>query len=184
MTNPSTNIWSPERLLELLAQEGIPYEIEHHDAVFNMSESHALHLKHAEDDAKNLFVRDDKKTHYWLFSVRVDQRLDLKAFRQSQQTRALKFATADELQAYLGLTPGSVSPMGLMNDSTGTVTWCVDASFLEGTTHIGVHPNVNTATVWLATKDLMDLLEKYGHRVRVLSKKKKKDTLRGGFKNT
>lgn len=64
MTTSFTDFWSPERLLELLAQEEIPYEIQHHDAVFNMAESHALNLKHAEDDAKNLFVRDDKKTQY------------------------------------------------------------------------------------------------------------------------
>lgn len=58
---------------------------------------------------KNLFVRDDKRQNYYLITVKGDKRVDLKAFRRAQQTRPLTFASPEELQQLLGLTP-ALSP--------------------------------------------------------------------------
>ena len=59
----------------------------------------------------------------------------------------------------LGLIPGAVTPLGLLNDQEHKVTFWLDKSFLAGSGLIGVHPNDNTATVWLKTQDLLRLLE-------------------------
>lgn len=65
----------------------------------------------------------------------------------------------------LGLIPGVVTPLGLLNDLEHKVTFWLDKSFLEGSGLIGVHPNDNTATVWLKTQDLLQLLEEDGTQI-------------------
>ena len=65
----------------------------------------------------------------------------------------------------LGLIPGAVTPLGLLNDREHRVTFFLDRSFLEGSSLIGVHPNDNTATVWLKVRDLLRLLEENGTQI-------------------
>lgn len=126
-----------------------------------MEELGAVELPYPKWDAKNLFVRDDKKRNYYLISVKGDKRVDLKAFRKRQGLRPLSFASADDLLAILGLTPGAVTPLGLLNDKAGKVYFYLDVDFKGHL--IGVHPNDNTATVWLLADDLMKLLREEGH---------------------
>ena len=86
-------------------------------------------IPYPEADAKNLFVRDDKKRDYYLITVKGDKRVDLKEFRRNNQTRALSFATAQELMSILGLPPGSVTPLGLLHDPTGKVHFYIGRRF-------------------------------------------------------
>ena len=65
----------------------------------------------------------------------------------------------------LGLIPGAVMPLGLLNDRVHKATFWLDQSFLEGSGLIGVHPNDNTATVWLKTEDLLRLLRENGTQI-------------------
>ena len=113
-------------------------------------------------------MRDDKKRQYYLLTVQGDKRVDLKAFRRAHGTRPLTFASAEELLSHLGLTPGAVSPMGLLNDASGTVAWYVDEALLAGR-RIGLHPNDNTATVWMPTQAMIDLARAHGNQVEVFS---------------
>lgn len=99
-----------------LGEQKIPYEKIEHPAVFNMEQLASIHLPHPEWDAKNLFVRDDKKRNYYLITVKGDKRVDLKEFRRQHALRALSFASAEDLLAVLGLIPGAVSPLGILND--------------------------------------------------------------------
>ena len=151
----------------LLQRENIPHEVTEHAAVFNMEEVAQLTLPHPEADAKNLFIRDDKRQTYCLITVRGDKRVDLKRFRKEQGLRPLHFAPAEELQALLSLTPGSVTPFGLLNDADHRVTLYLDSEF-EGAL-IGVHPNDNTATVWLQAEDLVRLLMQRGTSVQFVT---------------
>ena len=70
-----------------------------------------------------------------------------------------------DLMAFLGLIPGAVTPLGLLNDGEKRVQFFVDREFLQGEAMIGVHPNDNTATVWLKTADLLRILEEHGTKV-------------------
>lgn len=158
-----------QEIYRLVAGRGLWHEITEHPAVYNMEEMAAVDLPYPEADGKNLFLRDDKKRHYYLLTVRGDKRVDLKAFRQANGTRPLSFASAKDLQAKLGLLPGAVTPLGALNDREGQVEVFLDQDFLAPPGLIGVHPNDNTATLWLRTEDLIALLRDHGTVVHVVS---------------
>lgn len=152
---------------DYLDAHNVSYEVTEHAAVYNMAELEAIELPYPERDAKNLFVRDDKKRNYYLICVMGDKRVDLKGFRKAQGTRALSFASADNLMAIMGLIPGAVTPLGLLNDEERKVTLFLDADLMGDI--IGVHPNDNTATVWMQAADLVRLVEEHGNEVRVVN---------------
>ena len=160
--------WDKAAVYRLLTERGIWHEITEHPAVYNMEEMAAVDLPYPEADGKNLFLRDDKKRHYYLLTLRGDKRVDLKAFRQANGTRPLSFASAEDLQAKLGLLPGAVTPLGALNDREGQVEVFLDQDFLAPPGLIGVHPNDNPATLWLRTEDLIALLRDHGTAVRVV----------------
>ena len=160
--------WDKAAVYRLLTERGIWHEITEHPAVYNMEEMAAVDLPYPGADGKNLFLRDDKKRHYYLLTLRGDKRVDLKAFRQANGTRPLSFASAEDLQAKLGLLPGAVTPLGALNDREGQVEVFLDQDFLAPPGLIGVHPNDNTATLWLRTEDLIALLRDHGTAVRVV----------------
>lgn len=154
-----------QETIEYLHAQGVSFEITEHKAVYNMEELSDIELPHPEADAKNLFVRDDKKRKYYLLTVQGDKRVDLKEFRRRHGTRSLSFASDDELSRYLGLFPGAVTPLGALNDETRSVKVFLDRAFAGGL--IGVHPNDNTATLWLKTEDLVRVLQAHGTEVVV-----------------
>ena len=86
-------------IYDLLNAQGIKYELVNHKAVYNMAEMSEVELPHPEADAKNLFVRDDKKRNYYLITVRGSKRVDLNEFRQNYGTRRLSFASDADLLA-------------------------------------------------------------------------------------
>ena len=157
-----------EKIYTFLKSRNIWYEVTEHQAVFNMEDLEKIKLPYPEYEAKNLFIRDDKKNNYYLITVKKDKRLDLKAFQQQNNTRRLSFASADDLKNILNLIPGSVTPLGLLNDNDLKVTFYLDKDLLEGKKIIGVHPNDNTATVWLKVSDLIDIIKEHGNVVKIV----------------
>lgn len=148
-----------EQIYRYLKQKNIWYEITKHKAVYNMKDLQDVDLPYPEGDAKNLFVRDDKKRNYYLITVKGTKKVDLKEFRHQNNTRPLSFASEEELFQILNLTKGSVTPLGLLNDKLHKVSFFLDKELLKDPGIIGVHPNENTATVWLKTKDLIEILK-------------------------
>lgn len=67
------------------------------------------------------------------------------------------------------LMPGAVTPLGLLNDNERKVQFYIDKEFMEEPCLIGVHPNENTATVWLKTNDLIAVIEEHGNQVHVVN---------------
>lgn len=157
-----------QEVYAFLKSQNIPFEITEHKAVFNMEELNSVELPYPSADAKNLFVRDDKKKNYYLITVHGDKRVDLKEFRKAHGLRNLSFASAEDLFAILQLTPGSVTPLGLLNDPDNKVKFFLDKGFLEEPGLIGVHPNDNTATVWLKTADLLRLIREHGNELETV----------------
>ncbi len=155
-----------QQIYDFLNAQGIEYEKIEHKAVFNMAEMSEVTLPHPKADAKNLFVRDDKKRCYYLITVKGDKRVDLNMFRQKYGTRRLSFASDSDLLAFLGLTPGSVTPLGLLNDTECRVEFFIDEDLLQPPALIGVHPNDNTATIFLKTQDLLDIIAAHGNKIR------------------
>lgn len=157
-----------EEIYIFLDQKKIKYEITEHKAVFNMDEIESVDLPYPSQDAKNLFVRDDKKKNYYLISVKGNKRVDLKEFRKRNNTRPLSFASQEDLMNILHLIPGSVTPLGLFNDEKREVTFYLDQDFMNGKQVIGVHPNENTATLWLSVDDLIEIIKEHGNSVHVV----------------
>lgn len=155
-------------IYEHLRNSGIDFEITEHAAVWNMEDVAQIAMPHPEADAKNLFVREDKTDNFYMITVRGDKRVDLKALRKAESLRPLKFASEEDLSARLGLFPGAVTPLGLLNDETRHVVLYLDEYFLQPGALIGAHPNDNTATVWLKTEDLVRILRAHGSEVRVI----------------
>ena len=155
-----------EETLQYLKERNIPFELTEHPAVYNMEEAAGLALPWPEDEAKNLFVRDDKKRNYYLITVKGDKRVDLKQFQKDHGTRKLSFASADDLMRIMKLIPGAVTPLGLLNDEEQKVTLFLDEDFNGGL--VGVHPNDNTATVWITAAELIRVIEEHGNKVNVV----------------
>lgn len=153
-------------IYQYLTGKGISYEVTEHGAVYNMEELAAVDLPYPDCDAKNLFVRDDKKRNYYLITVKGEKRVNLKEFRKAHGLRNLSFASADDLMTIMGLIPGAVTPLGLLNDEEKKVVFYLDQELEDSL--IGVHPNDNTATVWMQSKDLIMLLKEHGTEVNVV----------------
>lgn len=150
------NRYGMDDVIALLRDMGIGFEETRHGPVYTVDEMLALDMPHPESIAKNLFLRDDKKRSYYLVVCREDRRVDLKALRAVIGSRPLSMASEDDLMSILGLTRGSVTPFGLLNDSDGRVELVVDSYFRDSI--MGVHPNDNTCTLWVRTDDLISIV--------------------------
>ena len=157
-----------EEIYDFIKNKNIWYEITEHKAVFNMNELSEIEMPYPEYDAKNLFVRDDKKKNFYLITVKGNKRVDLKEFRNNNGIRPLTFASEEDLMNIMKLTPGSVTPLGLLNDKELKVTFYLDKDFLNNEQIIGVHPNDNTATLWLKVDDLIDIIKEHGNSVNAV----------------
>lgn len=154
-------------VLALLESAAIKYEVTEHRPIYTVEEGEALKLPHPEAIARTLFLCDDKHQNFWLVTLPKDKKLDLKALRAQLGSRRLTFAAAEELDAMLNLPPGSVTPLGALNDAEGRVPVIIDASFKESL--IGVPLLTNTATIWLNGADLALMLTQQGHKVNWLA---------------
>ena len=156
-----------QEVYQFLKDNSIQYEVTEHPPVYNMEEMDNLHLPYPYS-AKNLFVRDDKKANYYLITVKEEKRVNLKELRKQNGTRNLSFASENDLIDILRLTPGSVTPFGLLNDKEQKVKFYIDEDLLSGDGMIGIHPNENTATVWLKTEDLIKILKENGNEINIV----------------
>ena len=168
MENDDTPIYGKLSIYEYLNSLGIDYEVTEHRAVFNMEELAEIHFPYPGAVAKNLFVCDDKKRNYYLITVKGDKRVDLKAFRRTYGTRPLSLAKEEDLKTILGLMPGAVTPLGILNDKEHKTHFFLDEAFLTPPSIIGVHPNENTATIWLKTEDLLRIITEYRNPVKIV----------------
>lgn len=86
-----------KEIYHYLKQKKISYEATEHKAVFNMAELYEIDIPYPEANAKNLFLCDDKKRNYYLLTVKGSKKVNLKEFKQKHNTRALKFASENDL---------------------------------------------------------------------------------------
>lgn len=157
-----------EQIYEFIKSKNIWYEITEHKAVFNMDDLSRINILYPESDAKNLFVRDDKKRNYYLITIKGNKKVNLKEFRKNNNIRNLSFASENDLMNILGLIPGAVTPLGLLNDKDLKVTFYLDKDFVYKDSIIGIHPNDNTATIWIKVDDLINIIKEHGNMVNIV----------------
>lgn len=150
---------------DALAALGISFARFTHPPVFTVEEAEEYWAGIPAAHCKNLFLRNAKGTRHYLVVLAHSKRADLRALSARLGDDKLSFASADRLLRFLHLTPGAVSPFGLIHDSARDVIVVLDSD-LPGTERIGFHPNVNTATITLPTADFLRFLEARGNVVR------------------
>lgn len=150
-----------------LEEKQLPHEWVEHPAVYTIAEMDVLGLEDMQEIAKNLFLRDQKGKRHFLVVVRADKQVDLKELGEKLGGVRLSFASEERLWKYLGLKKGSVSPLGILNDDACAVEVYFDAA-LCAQARIGVHPNENTASVYLAPQLLLELIQAHGNSLQVM----------------
>ena len=152
---------------ETLKNLSISYEEIQHPPLFHVGDELALGVKIPGMGTKNLFVRNRKKSQYYLVIIEHQKRADMKALAKLLGEERLSFGSDEDLMKYLGLTPGSVSALGLINDTTHAVDVVIDEDLLNaGKVHC--HPNINTSTLVMAAADFKKFLDSTGNKVLAL----------------
>ena len=147
---------------------GIPYERHEHPAVFNAGDASRFWDPIRGTQCKNLFLRNKKGDRHYLVVLEISKRADLKEIVKLVGDDRLSFGSPERLMASLGLTPGSVSPFGLLNDANGSVRVLLDQD-LRGAERLIFHPNINTASVVVSWTDLERFLATRRNTVRVIA---------------
>lgn len=156
--------YNKEATLAWLDEQGIAYEKLEHKAVFTMEEMDEAGISARGGVVKNLFLRDGKGKNHFLVVVPEEKRVNLIDLSAQLCASKLSFASADRLEKYLGVVQGAVSPLGILNDGEHVVEVVFDRDLCHAK-RVGIHPNDNTATVWLSFKDLKKIIEKQGNPI-------------------
>ena len=152
----------------LLAAQDISYEVTDHPAVMHMEELGSTTLPYPQDVAKSLFLTDGSHSTYLMVVIKGNKKIRLPDIRMQIGGRRLTFASVEEMQKILSLTPGSVTPLGVLQEEKKEVKVYIDKAFQTGSRRIGIHPLENTATLWLDVEDLVKLLRAQGTKVNFL----------------
>jgi Ala-tRNA(Pro) deacylase len=144
---------------------GIPYTVHEHPPVFTAEEAAQHWGGIPATPVKNLFLRNKKGDRHYLVILGVEKQADLRQLVRVVGDDRLSFGSPERLMARLGLTPGSVSPFGLINDAARAVRVIVDDD-LRGAERLIFHPNDNTASLTISGSDFVRFLESRGNVVR------------------
>jgi Ala-tRNA(Pro) deacylase len=131
-----------------------------HPPLATVEDAHAIWDNLPGTQVKNLFIKDAGK-QYWLVVVPGDPRMDTKAMAPLIGSKRISFGSADDLRSILGVEPGSVTPLAMMNDTQRQVRLVIHAPLMSEPTLL-VHPLVNTATLELPPVDLARFLAHHG----------------------
>lgn len=154
--------WTPERLLARLASLDIEARTHRHPPVFTVEEAQALKGDLPGAHTKNLFLRD-KRGSMWLVTALHDRTVDLKALAPRLGARGrLSFGSEARLMRYLGVTPGSVTPLAVVNDPGCEVAVVLDTG-LRAFDVWNAHPLDNGRTTAMSRADLVRFLEAHAH---------------------
>jgi Ala-tRNA(Pro) deacylase len=154
-------------VVERLRDLGIGYERHEHPAVATVEQA----VEHwAGIDAahcKNLFLRNQRGDRHYLLILEHSKKADLRAVANQIGDGKLSFASPERLLTHLGLTPGSVSPFGLIHDRAHTVRVVIDRD-LRAARRVSFHPNINTATLVVSSDDFARFLAACGNPVQYI----------------
>ena len=156
------------RVYDLLDSLVVEYWRIDHDPAFTMEVCEEIDKSLGALICKNLFLCNRQKTAFYLLMIPGDKTFKTKELSHQIGSARLSFASAEDMEKYLDITPGAVSVMGLMNDKGNAVRLLVDKDVLEDEL-LGCHPCVNTSSLRLRTADVFGpVLEAMGHEMTVV----------------
>src|SRR5918993_495679 len=150
---------------EKLASLGIQYSLYEHPAVFTAQDAETHWRDIPGTPVKNLFLRNKKGDRHYLVILGIEKQADLRHLVKVIGDDRLSFGSPERLMKHLRVTPGSVSPLGLINDRAHVVRVIVDSD-LRSAERLIFHPNDNTASLTIAAADFVRFLEQQGNTVR------------------
>ncbi len=148
-----------------LAELGIASERHQHPPVPTVEDAERYWADIDATHCKNLFLRNQKGDRHYLVVLKHSKKADLRAVAEQIGDGKLSFASPERLMKHLGLTPGSVSPFGLINDRDRAVRIVLDRD-LKSAERLSFHPNINTVTLVVSAADFARFLQESGNRVQ------------------
>lgn len=156
------------RTYDLLDRLGIPFQRTDHAPATTMEVCHDIDAVLDVLICKNLFLCNRQKTNFYLLMMPGDKPFKTKDLSGQLGVARLSFADETHMEEMLDLLPGSVSIMGLANDTAHQVQLVIDREVLEGE-YIGCHPCMNTSSIKLKTRDVLEkFLPAVGHTPTVV----------------
>ncbi|MBL8893106.1 MAG: prolyl-tRNA synthetase associated domain-containing protein [Rhizobiales bacterium] len=155
-----------DELMARLDALGIATTTVDHAPVYTVEEARALRGEIPGGHCKNLFLKDDKSAIYLIVCLE-DAKVDLKAAPARIGSRRLTFGKPELLMEILGVEPGSVTPFGLINDTTGRATVILDKPMMDQE-WLNYHPLRNDATTSIRAADLLAFIRATGHEPRIV----------------
>jgi len=154
---------------DFLDKIGISYDTVCHEATYTMDECETVENELSAPICKNLFLCNRQQTQFYLLMLPSDKHFKTKSLSSELECARLSFANEQHMTDLLGVHPGAVSPMGLLNDKGKKVQLVIDKDLLTSSKFFGCHPCTNTATVKLS---LQKFVEKFvpmtGHNYKVV----------------
>ena len=150
-----------QELFALFDRLGIAHSTVTHPPFFTVEEGREWHDKIPGLHCKNLFLKD-KKGAIWLVVMPGDKRADIKGLEKRLGAPRFSFGKPELLMEVLGLTPGSVTPFGLINDGARRVTVVFDHDMLQSPA-VNFHPLKNDASTTIASEDLVKFAQALGY---------------------
>ncbi len=149
-----------------LRENGIEFKIHKHPAVYTCEQTEKFAESVAGIHAKNLFLKDKKSERFYLIIIPFGEKLNIKDFEKRLKTK-LSFAKQEQLKKVLKLTPGSVSPFGLINDKKNLTIVLISKKIFNSEV-VGFHPNINTETLELTRENFHKYLETLKNKIEVI----------------
>lgn len=157
------------RVYELLQKLEIPFEGIDHEVADTMSACEEIDTALGVVMCKNLFLCNRQKTEFYLLLMPGNKKFLTKDFSKQLGVSRLSFAEAEFMEKYLDITPGSVSILGLMNDTDRKVHLSIDKDLLEDE-YIGCHPCMNTSSLKIKKDDILNKFLKHtGHHLTIVT---------------
>lgn len=157
-----------QRIYDTLDKLNIEYKLFRHEAVFTVEAAADLDKKIGVEICKNLFLSSRHNEEFFLLTMPGSKKFNTGKVSKAIGVPRMTFADSEHMEEFLDITPGSVSPLGLLNDSGKKVRFLLDKEVFD-MEKISVHPCVNTATLLINTKDLLEKILPYcGHEYTIV----------------
>lgn len=149
-----------EKVYDILKKLQINYEITEHPALFTAEDSEKYGVTIDGVDCKNLFLRNKDKSQYYLVSLPLEKRANLKELQNVLKESKLSFGSDEALYEKLGIKSGSVSVLNIIEIEKTDVKFIIDKNLLK-VKKVGFHPNENTVTIIFNPNEIEKILKKY-----------------------
>ena len=156
-----------DKVKEYLNALGIQFKIVEHEPAYTTEEADKYIEGYDGVRTKTMFICNKKKTNYYMIIMDDSKRLDMNKFKEIVSEKQMKMASEESLKEKLGIKPGMVSPFGLLNNDEKDVKIYMDKQIITEEI-MTFHPNDNTKTLFITTKDLFKYIESIGYEINII----------------